>query len=405
LDGPDAVIDTAFHSGTHIYHSLWKYVGMSSAELKRRILRLLREDEEFRYAVLGMVGYGELLKRAEEHDRKFNEILARLEEHDRKFAEIIAKLEEHSKRFEEHDRKFNEILARLEEHDRKFEEIVARLEEHDRKFAEIMSRLEEHDRKFEEIMARLEEHDRKFEEIMVRLEEHDRKFAEIMARLEEHDRKFEEIMARLEEHDRKFEMIMARLEEHDKKFAEIMATLEEHSRRFEEHDRKFNEITAILLEHGRRLDRHEEILAGLQSEMRRVHAGLESVSTTLQRLTISVEEEGASHIRYRLKEMFGVEVAIERIWVDGEELDFYGVAGDLCVVGEATVRLGPGLVDELLRKISDIKVKKPELLRPRLLKVIYADYASPDALDYARKNNVWILKWSGNLTPPSVEES
>jgi chromosome segregation ATPase len=378
---------------------------MSSAELKRRILRLLREDEEFRYAVLGMVGYGELLKRAEEHDRKFNEILARLEEHDRKFAEIIAKLEEHSKRFEEHDRKFNEILARLEEHDRKFEEIVARLEEHDRKFAEIMARLEEHDRKFEEIMARLEEHDRKFEMIMARLEEHDRKFAEIMARLEEHDRKFEEIMARLEEHDRKFEMIMARLEEHDKKFAEIMATLEEHSRRFEEHDRKFNEITAILLEHGRRLDRHEEILAGLQSEMRRVHAGLESVSTTLQRLTISVEEEGASHIRYRLKEMFGVEVAIERIWVDGEELDFYGVAGDLCVVGEATVRLGPGLVDELLRKISDIKVKKPELLRPRLLKVIYADYASPDALDYARKNNVWILKWSGNLTPPSVEEA
>ena len=378
---------------------------MSSAELKRRILRLLREDEEFRYAVLGMVGYGELLKRAEEHDRKFNEILARLEEHDRKFAEIIAKLEEHSKRFEEHDRKFNEILARLEEHDRKFEEIVARLEEHDRKFAEIMARLEEHDRKFEEIMARLEEHDRKFAEIMARLEEHDRKFEEIMARLEEHDRKFEMIMARLEEHDRKFAEIMVRLEEHDKKFAEIMATLEEHSRRFEEHDRKFNEITAILLEHGRRLDRHEEILAGLQSEMRRVHAGLESVSTTLQRLTISVEEEGASHIRYRLKEMFGVEVAIERIWVDGEELDFYGVAGDLCVVGEATVRLGPGLVDELLRKISDIRVKKPELLRPRLLKVIYADYASPDALDYARKNNVWILKWSGNLTPPSVEEA
>jgi len=71
-----------------------------------------------------------------------------------------------------------------------------------------------------------------------------------------------------------------------------MATLEEHSRRFEEHDRKFNEITAIPLEHGKRLDRHEEILAGLQSKMRLVQAGLESVSTTLQRLTISVEEEG-----------------------------------------------------------------------------------------------------------------
>jgi len=55
-------------------------------------MRLLREDEEFRYAVLSMVGYGELLKRTEEHDRKFNEILARLEEHDRKFAEIMVRL-------------------------------------------------------------------------------------------------------------------------------------------------------------------------------------------------------------------------------------------------------------------------------------------------------------------------
>jgi len=101
--------------------------------------------------------------------------------------------------------------------------------------------------------------------------------------------------------------------------------------------------------------------------------------------------------------MIGVEVAIERIWVDGEEVNFYGVAGDLCVVGEATVRLGPGLVDELLSKISDVRVKKPDLLRPRLLKVIYADYATPDALEHARKNNVWVLKRSGDLTPIEVE--
>jgi hypothetical protein len=213
-----------------------------------------------------------------------------------------------------------------------------------------------------------------------------------------------ELLRRAEEHDRKFEEILARLEEHDRKFTEIMARLEEHSRRFEEHDRKFNEITAILVEHGKRLDRHEEILAGLLTEVRRIHAGLESVSTTLQRLTISVEEEGASHIRHRLKEMYGVEVEIERIWVDGEEVNFYGAVQDLCVIGEATVRLGPGLVDELIRKVSDIKAKKPELLRPRLLKVVYADYATPDALEYARKNNVWVLKWSGSLTQPSVEE-
>jgi len=86
--------------------------------------------------------------------------------------------------------------------------------------------------------------------------------------------------------------LLKRAEEHDRKFNEILGILKEHSRRFEEHDRKFNEITAILVEHGRRLNKHEEILTGLLMEMKSMRAGLESVSTTLQRLTTSIEDEG-----------------------------------------------------------------------------------------------------------------
>jgi len=102
----------------------------SSSKLKREIIRLLREDEEFKYAVAGLVGLDEVLKRTSEHDRKFNEILERLAEHDKKFAEIF-------ERFAEHDRKFNEILERLAEHDKKFAEIFERFAEHDRKFEEL----------------------------------------------------------------------------------------------------------------------------------------------------------------------------------------------------------------------------------------------------------------------------
>jgi len=57
--------------------------------MKSRILRMLKEDEEFRYAVAGLIGFTDILKRFEEHDRKFNEIIARLDEHDMKFNEII----------------------------------------------------------------------------------------------------------------------------------------------------------------------------------------------------------------------------------------------------------------------------------------------------------------------------
>jgi hypothetical protein len=40
----------------------------SAKELKSRILRLLREDEEFRYAVAGLLGLEEILRRLDRHE-------------------------------------------------------------------------------------------------------------------------------------------------------------------------------------------------------------------------------------------------------------------------------------------------------------------------------------------------
>ncbi|MGC8998960.1 MAG: PD-(D/E)XK nuclease family protein [Candidatus Bathyarchaeia archaeon] len=109
-----------------------------SVEIRQRFLRLLREDEEFRYAVAGMIGLDEILRRQEAHDEKFAEIVKRLDAHDQKFIEII-------KRLETHDEKFAEIVKRLEVHDQKFGEIIKRLEVHDEKFAEIVKRLDAHE--------------------------------------------------------------------------------------------------------------------------------------------------------------------------------------------------------------------------------------------------------------------
>lgn len=53
-----------------------------SVNIKREVLRLLREDEEFRYAVAGMIGLDEILKRFKVYDEKFEEILKRLDRHE-----------------------------------------------------------------------------------------------------------------------------------------------------------------------------------------------------------------------------------------------------------------------------------------------------------------------------------
>ncbi|MEM4539827.1 MAG: hypothetical protein QXF02_06655, partial [Candidatus Korarchaeota archaeon] len=131
---------------------------------------------------------------------------------------------------------------------------------------------------------------------------------------------------------------------------------------------------------------------------------VDRLATTVERLTISIEEEAMSIIRYRVREELGLDIPLDRIFIDSREINIYGSVGDLCIIGEATVRLGVGLLDELLKKIGFVKSKKPELIKPKIIKVIYTDYATPEALEYAEENNVWVLKWSGDLTPRVVEE-
>jgi predicted nuclease with TOPRIM domain len=94
----------------------------------------------------------------------------------------------------------------------------------------------------------------------------------------------------------------------------------------------------------------------LWEEVRGLRKDVRDVKTTLERVTLSLEEEARSFIAWRLKEALGVKVALDKVFVDALEINVYGVTGDLCVVGEATVRLGLGLVEELLEKVEVLSV-------------------------------------------------
>ncbi|MEM2732938.1 MAG: hypothetical protein QXM66_05450 [Nitrososphaerota archaeon] len=148
-----------------------------------------------------------------------------------------------------------------------------------------------------------------------------------------------------------------------------------------------------------------EEVRDLRSSVSSLGITVDRLATTVERLTISIEEEAMSIIRYRVREELGLDIPLDRIFIDSREINIYGSVGDLCIIGEATVRLGVSLLDELLKKIGFVKSKKPELIKPKIIKVIYTDYATPEALEYAKKNNVWVLKWRGDLTPRVVEEA
>lgn len=67
---------------------------MEISNLKAKIFALLREDEEFRYAVAGMLSLDEILRRLEKHDERFTEILRRLDTYE---AELLKLREDFNK--------------------------------------------------------------------------------------------------------------------------------------------------------------------------------------------------------------------------------------------------------------------------------------------------------------------
>jgi hypothetical protein len=84
-------------------------VEMSMKNLKSEILRLLKEDEEFRYTVAGLIGLEEVLKRLDRHESE----LVKLREDMNKLREDMNKLrEDMNKGFELVNRHISALGAR-----------------------------------------------------------------------------------------------------------------------------------------------------------------------------------------------------------------------------------------------------------------------------------------------------
>ncbi|BEP17850.1 DUF3782 domain-containing protein [Pyrofollis japonicus] len=101
-------------------------------ELVREIIKAVEEDRELRYALLGALGFTELLERfsrLEERQQRLEERQQRLEEEFKKLEERFAQLEERFARIEERFARIEERQQEIEKRLVALEERVARLEE------------------------------------------------------------------------------------------------------------------------------------------------------------------------------------------------------------------------------------------------------------------------------------
>ncbi len=101
-------------------------------EVKKAILELIEEDREFRYTIMGLLGFKEILDRItrlEERQQKLEERFLELEKRFMKLEERQQRLEERQQRLEERQQKLEERMVKVEERLAKVEERLVKVEE------------------------------------------------------------------------------------------------------------------------------------------------------------------------------------------------------------------------------------------------------------------------------------
>ncbi|MEM0093123.1 MAG: DUF3782 domain-containing protein [Thermofilum sp.] len=196
---------------------------MSERGLRKRFLELLERDKEFRHAVAGLLGLGEILQRLDKNEKQlvklrrdlrrgfklYEEEMARLREdmkegfrrHGEEIARIweeLAKLREDMQEgFKRHD---EEIAKIWEELTRLREDMIMGFKRHDEELAKLRQDMLEGFKRHDEEIAKIwEEMARLREDMKEGFRRHDEELVKLREDMKEGFRRHEEEMARLRE--------------------------------------------------------------------------------------------------------------------------------------------------------------------------------------------------------------
>jgi len=165
------------------------------SNLRKELIRLLKEDESFRYEVLGLLGIRDIMDELKKLRRDFNRLLRQSE---RRWRENYKHWEENNKKWEENEKRWEENNKRWQENARLWQENFRRWEENDKKW-ELNAKL------WEENFKRWEENEKRWEENNKRWEENAKLWEENFKRWEENEKRWQENFKRWEENDKKWE--------------------------------------------------------------------------------------------------------------------------------------------------------------------------------------------------------
>jgi len=359
------------------------------SDLKSKVFTLLKEDEEFRYAVAGMLGFEEILRRLERHDKRFEEILHRLDRHE---AELIKLREDMILGFKRHDEileKHTQELIKLRE------DMISGFKRHD----EI---LERHANEIAKLREDMISGFRRHDDV---LEKHARELVKLREDMISEFKKHDEI---LEKHADEIAKLREDMILGFKRHAnEITKLREDMILGFKRHDE-------ILEKHAQELVKLREdfnvmlkVIGQIQEEQRRISEGqyrLEKRVDSLESAMISgfgeiskfagltFEEFVRKFLSASLKRAGEIPEGAELVkgFINGEEINIF--LEDPLIVGEATSYAeSANEIMKLLRKAEIAKAKYSKEPRKILVILTAKSDAAKEIIGIAKEKGVELV--------------
>jgi hypothetical protein len=220
------------------------------ANLRGELLRLLREDEEFRLAVMGLLGFSDLKSSVDRLVEAVNELTKLARAHEDRLSRVEAAIEELIKVVKSHE----ERLTRLET---AVEELTKAVKAHDERLAKLESAVEE----LTKVVKAHEERLTKVEDRLTRVED----------RLTRLENAVEELAKAVKEQSRAIEELAKIVKSHE----ERLAGVEERLARLEN---AVMELTKAVRSHEDRLARVEDAIKAFDRRLMALGArwGVES---------------------------------------------------------------------------------------------------------------------------------
>jgi len=312
-----------------------------SIEEKRKILETLEKDVEFRYALMGLLGYRELLDR-----------FSRLEEEQRK-------LWENQNRLWEEVRALREGQNKLWENQNRLWEEVRSLREETRRLWESQNKLWEEVRALREGQNKLWENQNKLWEEVKSLREGQNKLWENVSRL------WEEVKALREGQNKLWEEVRSLREGQNKLWEEVKALRESQNKLWEE-------VRNLKVSHER-LEKY-------------VRSGFRELRRTLGS---TFEDYTAAFVEVMLEDRGFKDVSVGRKFLvyGGEVLEINLFCEKPLVVGEVTLKVEDvrGAEEEVMKLLKRVEVVKEVYKAEPVMKVLAVGRASVEASKVLRE--------------------